>query len=410
MAVLEIQCPHCRAKFHLPPDQAGKVVRCGACQQVFTTPTQAAAPIQTARAIPAAQVAPRIRMKVTEPEAIPAREVVKPTRENRSSRIDDDDDTPRSKSKKMKPAQAAKFPLVPVLAGAGGLVAVLVLVVVVLVTRSSGTSDVVKNSSPPVVPQSVSTPPQVMSETTKPANTPSVTPAPTPPKNDVPVGDAIQTVKNSTVYIRTKSGNSLGMGSGFFAGPEGYVVTNSHVIGFGPDRLRRVSEIQVVVNSGEKNQEVYKARIVGVNVDEDLALLWINQKDHQNAVLPRPLNFARSADLTETQEVLIFGFPLGEQLGLNISVNKSTVSSLRKENGVVVVVQVAGGMTNGNSGGPVTNTKGEVIGVSVAIIRDTPINFAIPSDKTSAFVQKQISSGGSFEMGRFAPQFSPPKR
>ena len=404
MAVLEIQCPHCRAKFHLPPDQAGKVVRCGACQQVFTTPAQVVAPIQTARAIPAAQVAPRIRMKVTEAEAVP-------TPEKRSARRDDDDDydAPRSKSKQRKQDQASKFPLIPVLAGGGGLVAVLVIVGAVLVSRPSGTTDVAKSSLPPVVPQSVSTPPQVMSEATKPINPPSVTQSPPAAKNDLAPNDAIQAVKNSTVYIRTKSGNSLGMGSGFFAGPAGYVVTNSHVIGFGPDRFRRPQKIEVVVNSGENNQQVYNARIVGVNVDEDLALLWVNQKDHQS-VLPRPLNFARSADLTETQEVLIFGFPLGEQLGLNISVNKSTVSSLRKEKGVVEMVQVAGGMTNGNSGGPVTNTKGEVIGVSVAIIRDTPINFAIPSDKTSAFVQKQISSGGSFELGKFASQFTLPKR
>ncbi len=408
MAVLEIQCPHCRAKFHLPPDQAGKVVRCGACQQVFTTPVQAVAPIQTARAIPAAQVAPRIRMKVTEAEVVP-------TPEKRSSRRDDDDDdydAPRPKSKPMKQDQVAKFPLIPVLAGVGGLVAVLVIVGVVLMTRSSSTSDVAKSSSPPVVPQLVSTLPQVMSDATKPIIPPPTSPAPTqsPPaaKNDLSPNDAIQAVKNSTVYIRTKSGNSLGMGSGFFAGPAGYVVTNSHVIGFGPDRYRKPQKIEVVVNSGENNQQVYNARIVGVNVDEDLALLWVNQKDHQS-VLPRPLNFARSADLTETQEVLIFGFPLGEQLGLNISVNKSTVSSLRKEKGVVEMVQVAGGMTNGNSGGPVTNTKGEVIGVSVAIIRDTPINFAIPSDKTSAFVQKQISSHGIFELGKFATQFALPK-
>lgn len=403
MAVLEIQCPHCRAKFHLPPDQAGKVVRCGACQQVFTTPVQAVAPIQTARAIPAAQVAPRIRMKVTEAEAVP-------NPEKQSSRREDDDDydAPRPKSKKMKQDQASKFPLIPVLAGVGGLVAVMVIVGLVLLTRTSSTSDVAKGSVPPVVPQSVSTPPQMLSEATKPIIPPPATQSPPAAKNDLTPNDAIQAVKNSTVYIRTRSGNSLGMGSGFFAGPAGYVVTNSHVIGFGPDRYRKPQKIEVVVNSGENNQLVYNARIVGVNVDEDLALLWINQKDHQS-VLPRPLNFARSADLTETQEVLIFGFPLGEQLGLNISVNKSTVSSLRKEKGVVEMVQVAGGMTNGNSGGPVTNTKGEVIGVSVAIIRDTPINFAIPSDKTSAFVQKQISSRGIFELGKFASQFALPK-
>ena len=97
--------------------------------------------------------------------------------------------------------------------------------------------------------------------------------------------------------------------------------------------------------------------------------------------------------------MFIFGYPLGEQLGLNISVNKTTVSSLRKENGAIAVVQVAGGMHPGNSGGPVVDKAGRVIGVSVAVIRGTVINFAIPAETTDRFVRDQVAAGGKFDFG-----------
>ncbi len=105
--------------------------------------------------------------------------------------------------------------------------------------------------------------------------------------------------------------------------------------------------------------------------------------------------------------MFIFGYPLGEALGLNISVNKTTVSSLRKRpDGTMDVVQVAGGMHPGNSGGPVTDKAGAVIGVSVAVIRGTLINFAIPAEIASKFLKDQIASGGKIDLGRGIPPVS----
>jgi S1-C subfamily serine protease len=125
--------------------------------------------------------------------------------------------------------------------------------------------------------------------------------------------------------------------------------------------------------------------------------------------LPKPLTFGRSAALVETQDVFIFGYPLGESLGLNISVNKSTVSSLRKDRtGAIEIVQVAGGMHPGNSGGPVADKNGAIIGVSVAGIVGTSINFAIPAEITARFVREQIASGGNLKGGRFPT--APPRR
>ena len=141
--------------------------------------------------------------------------------------------------------------------------------------------------------------------------------------------------------------------------------------------------------------------MVALDVANDLALLWVNGSG-ESKPLPRPLTFGRSAALVETQDVLIFGYPFGEKLGLNISVNKSTVSALRKDKtGAIEVLQVGGGMHPGNSGGPVTDPAGSVVGVSVAGILGTQINFAIPAEITDKFVREMIASGGNLKGNRF---------
>ena len=126
------------------------------------------------------------------------------------------------------------------------------------------------------------------------------------------------------------------------------------------------------------------------------------------AGLPPPLAFGAAADLTETEEVLIFGYPFGEQLGRNISVNKSTVSSLRREKGQLAVVQLSGGLNPGNSGGPVANRAGQVIGVSVAKLRRAQgIDFAIPAERAEAFVRDQLRSGGRADVAARPPPPAP---
>ncbi len=405
MAPFEIACPACRARFDCPVERAGRSVRCGACANVFTAPQPSPAPkpVPVAVALPLARPRPAVRVATATP-------VARATAV--AARYDSDDDAPR----RRRPAEVAEpktSPLVYALGGVGGLLLLVVLAfagyalkrgsdgpAVAAVPKVEAVAPAVQVlSAAPAAPAAAPVAPAAATPAV-PANTPPPKVAATLPSGTP--AQAIQMVKASTAYIRTKQKNMMSMGSGFFAGPPGYVVTNAHVIGVGPKDVQMPSRVEVVVHSGEADQKVYTARIVGASVDDDLALLWINGADHNGAALPPPLTFGRTADLVETQEVVIFGFPLGEQLGLNISVNKTTVSSLRKQNGVVELVQVADGMTHGNSGGPVTNTRGEVIGVVVAGIEGTPINFAIPGDKAVAFLARQATSGGNFEMGRLA--------
>lgn len=111
-------------------------------------------------------------------------------------------------------------------------------------------------------------------------------------------------------------------------------------------------------------------------INTDLAVLRVEGAD-----LPPPLEVVPADDLLETQAAYVFGFPFGSSLGRAITLNTSSVSSLRRNNaGVLQRVQVNGGMNPGNSGGPVVDGQGRVVGVAVSGIGRTPIKFAVPSE------------------------------
>jgi S1-C subfamily serine protease len=117
-----------------------------------------------------------------------------------------------------------------------------------------------------------------------------------------------------------------------------------------------------------------------------LAVLRVQGDD-----LPEPLPVRSAKYLAELQKVYVFGFPFGEKLGKNITVSESSVSSLRKYPGRddLKEVQVNGGMQPGNSGGPVVDTSGHVVGVAVSIIQGTQINFAIPGEHVHSFLHER---------------------
>lgn len=248
--------------------------------------------------------------------------------------------------------------------------------------------------------QAANTPPTAVSPAPEP---PSTAPAATKPLPEN--SDAVKRVKKSTVFIKVSdwSGGKWS-GSGFFAGEKGYVLTNAHVVGYGPSEVRKPAKIEVIVNSGAFDQRTLVGTLFGVDADRDLALLKVSSDE-----LPPPLTLKPAAGLKETDDLVIFGYPFGEALGKSISVNTTTVSGLPREDGELKHVQVNGGMHPGNSGGPVTNKAGDVVGVSVAGIRGTQINFAIPGEKAEAFVREQIDSGGEVNLGKLAANTTTPK-
>ena len=198
----------------------------------------------------------------------------------------------------------------------------------------------------------------------------------------------LKAVKRATVHLRVKLANEkFAEGSGWFAVEKGLIITNAHVMGMIDADSRRPLQIEATIDSGEEGSRTIKVKLLGVGRSTDLAVLQAEGDD-----LPEPLALGNTADLNETQTVYIFGFPFGKQLGKNITISKSSVSSLRKENGELKQVQVNGGIHSGNSGGPVVDSKGQVIGVAVSAVPGTLINFAIPSGEVAEFLAGRIYS------------------
>jgi hypothetical protein len=196
--------------------------------------------------------------------------------------------------------------------------------------------------------------------------------------------DVLKKVKRATVYLRvTLPDGQVVQGSGFFGSYAGLVMTNAHVLGMLRPESSKPTKVEVVINSGEKDERTLPGQVLGVDPDSDLGLLLVRGKD-----LPEPLKVDEHKPLQETDPVFIFGFPFGKELGKNVTVSKSTVSSLRKDDKGQVLrkIQVDGGMNPGNSGGPVIVASGEVVGVAVSGIKNANINFAVPARSVAFFL------------------------
>ncbi len=202
--------------------------------------------------------------------------------------------------------------------------------------------------------------------------------------------DSIQRVKRSTVQLRvTSASGDVGEGSGFCAIERGLVVSNAHVLGM-LHSMEKPRAIDVVINSGETDEAHFNAIVLGADRDHDLALLRLDAESN-SMPLPPPLAVDAQSPLTELQKVYVFGFPYGKQLGKSITVAESSVSSIRKnKDGSLHQIQVNGGMHPGNSGGPVVDARGSVIGVSVSGIKGTLINFAVPGEKVKGMIQGRV--------------------
>lgn len=229
-------------------------------------------------------------------------------------------------------------------------------------------------------------------------------PPPTPLKKDAPKKDEgpltteqlLRKVKPSTVYIRSLARDgSGGTGTGFVAGNKpGYVVTNAHVVGYKLGEIRKPDKIEVVIDSGDAGERTVPAEIYGLDIFLDLAVLKVEPRG-----MPAALKFGKAEALIETQDVVAFGYPFGEILGKSVTVSSTKVSSLRRDRGTIETIQLAGGLNPGNSGGPVVNVKGEVVGVSVAKFRGAEIAFAIPAETAERFLEDMFANGGEIRTG-----------
>ena len=186
-------------------------------------------------------------------------------------------------------------------------------------------------------------------------------------------------LKDSVVLIQT----DLGLGSGFMYDSKGHIVTNHHVI-------QGANTIQVTFLDGN----ITSATLVGMDIYSDLAVIKVDP----DITTLHPVVLGSSSDLIVGEPVAAMGNPYGLSDTLTVGIISSLERTLEASGGYVIidVIQIDAAVNPGNSGGPLVNVKGQVVGVNTAIQSATGaftgIGFAVPSDTVKREINDLIET------------------
>jgi S1-C subfamily serine protease len=195
------------------------------------------------------------------------------------------------------------------------------------------------------------------------------------------VSGAFERVGPAVACIGAKSANGrrLGQGSGLIYTPDGYVLTNSHVI-------KGAAKLFAALPNGRE----YEAALVGDDPETDLAVLRLCGSDFEHA------EFGRSSTLRVGQLVIAIGNPLGYQATVTAGIVSALGRSLRAASGRQIdsVIQTDAPLNPGNSGGPLVDSHAHAIGINTAMAGGAQgICFAIGSDTATDVATRLMRDG-----------------
>jgi S1-C subfamily serine protease len=181
-----------------------------------------------------------------------------------------------------------------------------------------------------------------------------------------------------------------GSGTGFVWDPSGYVVTNAHVVD-GGDRYHVTLA----------DQSTWRARLVGADPDTDVAVLKIDAP----GVTLQPIAVGTSSDLQVGQSVFAIGNPFGLDQTLTTGVISGLGREIRADTGRKIrdVIQTDAAVNPGNSGGPLLDSAGRLVGMNTAIVSPSGVSagigFAVPADTINRVVPRLIQGRPSERAG-----------
>ena len=176
-------------------------------------------------------------------------------------------------------------------------------------------------------------------------------------------------------FGQTQSGQALG--TGFVVDKQGYILTNAHVV---QENGQRANSVTVVFNKGGSETQRVKGQLVGVDTGSDVAVIKVDP----SGLTLNPLPLGDSSKIVVGESVVAIGNPLGYDFSITSGIVSATGRSLQAPNGQTIPngIQTDAAINQGNSGGPLIDSSGKVIGINEQIASqgggNEGLGFAVP--------------------------------